>query len=219
MNQRYSEAQRRQLFEEQQWTGEPLRAVARRLGIHEATAYAWERRKKLDAIKPTPVTAVRFAKVVRAAPSSWLVVEVGRAVIRVPRGFDAEHLFQVVQALNSMKILTYDGSGVVLVHRKLDAGKFELPKATPDQRCRQFRVSWSREQYALLTHMHHHLPSATMSLIEPKHATNRILNAPIWIENKPSIVRPRVTHWHRYPQLTATRLCACRIHQSMSQCR
>ncbi len=31
---------------------------------------------------------------------------------------------------NSMKILTYDGTGVVLVHKKLDAGKFELPKAT-----------------------------------------------------------------------------------------
>jgi len=31
---------------------------------------------------------------------------------------------------NSMKILTYDGSGVVLVHKKLDAGKFELPRAT-----------------------------------------------------------------------------------------
>jgi transposase len=28
---------------------------------------------------------------------------------------------------NRMKILTYDGSGVVLVHKKLDAGKFELP--------------------------------------------------------------------------------------------
>ena len=31
---------------------------------------------------------------------SELVVEVGRAVIRVPRGFDAEHLFQVVQTLS-----------------------------------------------------------------------------------------------------------------------
>jgi transposase len=31
---------------------------------------------------------------------------------------------------HTMKILTYDGSGVVLVHKKLDSGKFEIPKAT-----------------------------------------------------------------------------------------
>jgi len=31
---------------------------------------------------------------------------------------------------NTMKILTWDGSGVVLVHKKLDAGKFEIPKPT-----------------------------------------------------------------------------------------
>jgi transposase-like protein len=99
MNQRYSEAQRRHLFEEQQRTGEPLRAVARRLGIHEAAAYEWARRKRLDASKPTPVPVVSFAQVVRSTPTS-LVVEVGQAVIRVPRGFDGEHLRQVVQALS-----------------------------------------------------------------------------------------------------------------------
>ena len=100
MNQRYCEAQRRHLFEEQQRTGEPLRAVARRLGIHEAAAYECTRRKKLDASKPTPLTAVSFARVVRATPTSWLVVEVARAVIRVPKGFEAEHLCQVVQPLS-----------------------------------------------------------------------------------------------------------------------
>jgi transposase len=31
---------------------------------------------------------------------------------------------------HTMKVLTWDGSGVVVVHKKLDAGKFELPKAT-----------------------------------------------------------------------------------------
>jgi transposase len=30
----------------------------------------------------------------------------------------------------TMKILTWDGSGVVLVHKKLDAGKFEMPRPT-----------------------------------------------------------------------------------------
>jgi len=31
---------------------------------------------------------------------------------------------------HTMKILTWDGTGTVLVHKKLDVGKFELPKAT-----------------------------------------------------------------------------------------
>jgi hypothetical protein len=31
---------------------------------------------------------------------------------------------------HTMKVLTWDGTGVVVVHKKLDAGKFELPRAT-----------------------------------------------------------------------------------------
>ena len=31
---------------------------------------------------------------------------------------------------HTMKVLTWDGTGVVLVHKKLDAGKFELPRPT-----------------------------------------------------------------------------------------
>ena len=31
---------------------------------------------------------------------------------------------------HTMKALTWDGTGVVMIHKKLDAGKFELPKAT-----------------------------------------------------------------------------------------
>jgi hypothetical protein len=27
-------------------------------------------------------------------------------------------------------VLTWDGTGAIVVHKKLDAGKFELPKAT-----------------------------------------------------------------------------------------
>ena len=29
-----------------------------------------------------------------------------------------------------MKVLTWDGTGVILIHKRLDAGKFELPKST-----------------------------------------------------------------------------------------
>ena len=31
---------------------------------------------------------------------------------------------------HTMKVLTWDGSGTIVVHKKLDAGKFELPRAT-----------------------------------------------------------------------------------------
>jgi transposase len=30
----------------------------------------------------------------------------------------------------TMKVLTWDGTGVIMIHKKLDAGKFELPRAT-----------------------------------------------------------------------------------------
>lgn len=31
---------------------------------------------------------------------------------------------------HTMKVLTWDGTGVIVVHKKLDAGKFELPRGT-----------------------------------------------------------------------------------------
>ena len=31
---------------------------------------------------------------------------------------------------HTMKVLTWDGTGVIVVHKKLDCGKFELPRAT-----------------------------------------------------------------------------------------
>ena len=29
-----------------------------------------------------------------------------------------------------MKVLTWDGTGTIVIHKKLDAGRFELPRAT-----------------------------------------------------------------------------------------
>jgi len=31
---------------------------------------------------------------------------------------------------HTMKVLTWDGTGTILIHKRLDAGKFELPKPT-----------------------------------------------------------------------------------------
>ena len=35
---------------------------------------------------------------------------------------------------HSMKVLTWDGTGTIVIHKKLEAGRFELPRATrPDE--------------------------------------------------------------------------------------
>lgn len=31
-----------------------------------------------------------------------------------------------------MKVLTWDGTGSIVIHKRLDAGKFELPRATSE---------------------------------------------------------------------------------------
>lgn len=31
---------------------------------------------------------------------------------------------------HSMKVLTWDGTGTIVIHKKLDAGRFELPRST-----------------------------------------------------------------------------------------
>jgi transposase len=31
---------------------------------------------------------------------------------------------------HTMKVLTWDGTGTIVIHKKLDAGKFELPRAS-----------------------------------------------------------------------------------------
>jgi transposase len=41
---------------------------------------------------------------------------------------------------HTMKVLTWDGSGVIVVHKKLDAGKFEVPRA-----------SWFGEQHVVVS--------------------------------------------------------------------
>jgi transposase len=33
---------------------------------------------------------------------------------------------------HTMKVLTWDGTGTIVIHKKLDAGKFELPRASRD---------------------------------------------------------------------------------------
>ena len=95
MRKQYTAEQRERLVAEVRKTGESVRVVAERLGVTVSSAYLW---MKEAGAPSAPV----FARVVRAtAPAGRsLVLEVGRARVRVEAGFDAELLREVVSALS-----------------------------------------------------------------------------------------------------------------------
>ena len=94
MRKRHTAEDRARLIAEVRATGEIPRVVAERLGICASSAYRW---MKEASAPEAPV----FARVVpaRAASRPSLVVELGRATIRVEAGFDADLLRGVVAAL------------------------------------------------------------------------------------------------------------------------
>lgn len=77
-------------------SGEPIKTVAKRMGVTASTAYLW--------MKDEPASSgPQFARLVPEprAGSTSLVVRVGSAGIRVDQGFDAELLRAVVTALST----------------------------------------------------------------------------------------------------------------------
>lgn len=93
MRKRYTAEQRERLIAEVR-AGEPVPVVAGRMGVGASAAYLWMKEARA-ASKPT------FAKLVRASTaSSALVLEVGRARVRVEAGFDPALLRQIVSALS-----------------------------------------------------------------------------------------------------------------------
>jgi len=94
MRKRHTAEERARLIAEVRATGEIPRVVAERMGICASSAYRW--------MKEAPaVEGPMFARVVQSskAARSVLVVQLGRATIRVEAGFDAELLREVVAAL------------------------------------------------------------------------------------------------------------------------
>src|SRR5690349_19979433 len=94
MGKRYKVREREQLVAAVRTSGEPVKVVAKRLGVRESTAYYWVKRARRS--EPP-----KFASVVpmgreRAASLS---IDVGGVVIRVDAGFDASLLRDVVAAL------------------------------------------------------------------------------------------------------------------------
>jgi transposase-like protein len=97
MRRRYTVQQREHLIETVGASGEPVKAVAERMGVSASAAYLWIKRARTT--KKTP----QFARLVpepRSTVASF-VVRVGGATIRVERGFDAEMLRAVVAALRT----------------------------------------------------------------------------------------------------------------------
>ncbi|WP_438018606.1 transposase [Sorangium sp. So ce315] len=84
MRKRYTAEQRERLIAEVA-AGEGVAVVAARMGVGASATYLWVKEAR-EGGKPT------FAKVVRSSSSSSMVLEVGRARVRVEAGFDAELL-------------------------------------------------------------------------------------------------------------------------------
>lgn len=93
MRSRYEARDRERLIEAVRSTGKPVKAVAEQMGVSVSTAYLWMKRAGAGTVK--------FARLVPASQVSraGIVVEVGGAVIRLTRGFDADLLLEVVEAL------------------------------------------------------------------------------------------------------------------------
>src|SRR3954451_3459580 len=94
MGKRYKVKERDRLIDAVRASGEPVKVVAKRLGVKESTAYYWMKR----AGKAAPP---EFARVIPTALTSTpsMSIDVGGVVIRLDAGFDATLLREVVAAL------------------------------------------------------------------------------------------------------------------------
>lgn len=94
MSKRYKARERDLLVKAVRTSGEPVKVVAKRLGVRESTAYYWM--KQARRAEPP-----KFARVVPTAQTSEasLSIGVGGVVIRLNAGFDAALLREVVVAL------------------------------------------------------------------------------------------------------------------------
>jgi transposase-like protein len=109
MRRRYTGEQRSELIEQVSTGGTTVAAAAARLGVAPSTAYLWLRKavratRGRRSRRPVPeAQALAVPRFVRVVPSgateTEISVRVGAAEIQVRRGFDAELLRGVVEAL------------------------------------------------------------------------------------------------------------------------
>ena len=96
MSKRYTAQQREHLIEMVRTSGEPVKVVAKRMGVSAATAYLW---MKAGGSRKRPQFVRLMSEPPRAVAS--LELRVGNAAIRVDAGFDVELLRAVVAALST----------------------------------------------------------------------------------------------------------------------
>ena len=94
MGKRYKSRERERLIEAARASGEPVKVIAKRLGVKESTAYYWMRRAR-------SAESTMFARVVPTPRTSTpsVSIEVEGVVVRLDAGFDAALLREVVAAL------------------------------------------------------------------------------------------------------------------------
>src|SRR5260221_8407657 len=92
-------------------------------------------------------------------------------------------------------------------------------RGAPDQRGQLLRVRGSRKQQALAAHVHHHLPSAPVPLVEAKDASDRVLYTTIRIYRESCVLRPNVAHRHRQSKLATTRFRSRSLEKPVAQRR
>lgn len=95
MGKRYKVKVRARLIETVRASGEPVKVVAKRLGVSESTAYYWMKRAR-RAEPPKFVQVIPTAR----TPQASLSIGVGGVVIHLDPGFDAALLREVVAALS-----------------------------------------------------------------------------------------------------------------------
>lgn len=94
MGKRYKAKERDRLLEAVRTSGEPVKVVAKRLGVKESTAYYWMKRSR----RAEAPTFARLIPIAATSPAS-LSIDVGGLLIRVDASFDAGLLREVVAAL------------------------------------------------------------------------------------------------------------------------
>lgn len=102
MPRHYTDKQRTELVELVRSGRAAIAVAAAGLGVTASTAYGWMKRAGVEMPrrrKPQPGSAPTFVRLVRAGDLDAITVRIGGAEIQVRRGFDAELLGAVVQAL------------------------------------------------------------------------------------------------------------------------
>jgi len=125
-------------------SGEAVSTVAARLGVPVSTAYRWMRDAEPEVAPTTRPTFVEVVAERERGERTTILVRVGVADMRLGAerlgGLVREKMLAELRSRalfvfvgkrgHTMKVLTWDGTGTIVIHKKLDAGRFELPRAT-----------------------------------------------------------------------------------------